>query len=94
MDEPFSAVDTLTRFKLQTLSADLLKNRTVVLVTHDPLEALRLADEIYILSGKPVQLKKIIQLNTPTPREINNPELLKYQSVLFDTLLHKNEVML
>src|SRR5437868_5597821 len=42
MDEPFSAVDAITRYQLQTLAANLLRECTVLLVTHDPLEALRL----------------------------------------------------
>ncbi|MDH3737767.1 MAG: ABC transporter ATP-binding protein, partial [Alphaproteobacteria bacterium] len=42
MDEPFSAVDAITRARLQELAARLLRGRTVLQVTHDPLEALRL----------------------------------------------------
>ncbi|MDQ8039342.1 MAG: ATP-binding cassette domain-containing protein, partial [Rickettsiella sp.] len=41
MDEPFSALDTITRYQLHELAASSLKNRTVLLITHDPLEALR-----------------------------------------------------
>jgi len=43
MDEPFSALDALTRAKVQDLAAELLVNRTTLLITHDPLEACRLA---------------------------------------------------
>ncbi|GAL36098.1 hydroxymethylpyrimidine ABC transporter ATPase component [Vibrio maritimus] len=39
MDEPFSALDAVTRHKLQELAADLLKDKTVLLITHDPQEA-------------------------------------------------------
>ncbi len=42
MDEPFSALDVVTRHRLQDLAAELLVGRTVLLVTHNPLEALRL----------------------------------------------------
>ena len=42
MDEPFSALDAITRHRLQDLAAELLVGRTVLLVTHNPLEALRL----------------------------------------------------
>ena len=42
MDEPFSALDAITRHRLQDLAAELLAGRTVLLVTHNPLEALRL----------------------------------------------------
>jgi len=92
MDEPFSAVDTITRFQLQTLAAELLKNRTVVLVTHDPLEALRLADDIYILSGNPVNAKRVIQLESTAPRNMDNAEFIQYQGKLFDALTSGSEV--
>lgn len=92
MDEPFSAVDTITRFQLQTLAADLLKNRTVLLVTHDPLEALRLASDIYLLSGKPAQLNRIIQMESETPRDMDNPEVIQHQATLFHALMRAKEV--
>ncbi|MEO8400180.1 MAG: ABC transporter ATP-binding protein [Gammaproteobacteria bacterium] len=92
MDEPFSAVDAITRFQLQTLAANLLKNRTVLLVTHDPLEALRLADDIYILSGRPAKLDLIAQLKTDAPRNFSDAEVTKYQSILFDALTIAKEV--
>ena len=53
MDEPFSALDALTRLKLQDLSAQLTREKTVLLVTHDPMEALRLGDRIVVLGGSP-----------------------------------------
>ena len=53
MDEPFSALDAITRHRLQDLAAELLVGRTVLLVTHNPLEALRLGHRIYVLSGRP-----------------------------------------
>lgn len=56
MDEPFSALDAITRFRLQETASDLLEGRTVFLVTHDPMEALRLADSILVLSGSPATL--------------------------------------
>lgn len=49
MDEPFSAVDAITRLELQQLSAKLLADKTVILITHDPQEAIRLADAIYVM---------------------------------------------
>ena len=94
MDEPFSAVDAITRFKLQTLTATLLKNRTVLLVTHDPTEALRLADEIYILSGQPANLHKIITLNSPAPRDFSHVEIMQQQARLFAALTNAKEACL
>lgn len=92
MDEPFSKLDTITRFQMQTLSAKLLKNKTVVLVTHDPLEALRLADQIYIVSGKPAMINSPIKLLSPTPRDPANPEFMLHQADLFHALMQANEV--
>lgn len=49
MDEPFSALDAITRTQLQDLAFELLRDRTVVMVTHDPFEALRLGTAIHIV---------------------------------------------
>jgi len=50
LDEPFSALDAMTRHTVQDLAAGLLAGRTVVLITHDPAEAIRLADVAWILT--------------------------------------------
>ena len=59
MDEPFAKLDALTRMELQDLAIKLLKDRTVVMVTHDPFEALRIADNIYVMSGQPATIEKV-----------------------------------
>lgn len=51
LDEPFSALDPGTRRQMQDLALRLLRGRTVVLVTHDPLEAARLGDWIMLMTG-------------------------------------------
>jgi putative hydroxymethylpyrimidine transport system ATP-binding protein len=73
MDEPFSALDALTRVRLQSLAARLTQGATVVLVTHDPLEALRLANRIIVLAGEPVQVAEILDLGGATPRDPGDP---------------------
>ena len=70
------------RLQLQDLSAKLLKNKTVLLVTHDPLEALRLGNYIYLLANRPAQLEKIIELTDQTPRNIGEPSILAHQADL------------
>lgn len=52
LDEPFSALDALTRDTVSALAARRLKGRTVIHVTHDPIEAARLADRILILAAE------------------------------------------
>ncbi|MCP1336029.1 ABC transporter ATP-binding protein [Futiania mangrovi] len=61
MDEPFSAVDAITRLELQALAVRMLAGRTCLLVTHDPLEALVLADRIHVLEGAPVRLSPALE---------------------------------
>lgn len=90
MDEPFSSLDAMTRFKLQSLSAELLKNRTVLFITHDPLEALRLADDIYILRGKPADLSPVISLTTATPRDLNDTEVTQHYASLMRELMEQS----
>lgn len=90
MDEPFSALDSITRYQLQELTAHALKNHTVLLVTHDPLEALRLGHHIAIMSGEPAKINYInCELNDSPPRSLNNPELLQWQAKL---LYHLQEL--
>ena len=75
MDEPFSAVDAITRARLQELAARLLRGRTVLLVTHDPLEALRLGHRIHVMAGRPAQLGTAMQPPGETPRDPTDPAL-------------------
>ena len=86
MDEPFSAVDAPTRHRLQGLAARLLAGRTVLLVTHDPLEALRLADRILVLTGAPsVPVEVAVPAGVP-PRPAGDPGLLAAQAALLERL--------
>ncbi|SRR5579883_45435 len=92
MDEPFSAVDAITRFQLQNLAAELFKNKTVFLITHDPVEALRLGDEIVILSGQPAVLETFATLDTPSPRDPADPVFIAHQAKLFHALMRAKEI--
>lgn len=83
MDEPFSALDALTRMKLQNLAARMTRGRTVLMVTHDPLEALRLADRIIVLHEVPVRIASVLEVHGSTPRDAGDPEIQdKYPQLL------------
>ncbi len=56
MDEPFAGLDALTREDMGALAKYLLRDRTVLFITHDPREALRLADEVTVLAGRPARI--------------------------------------
>ncbi|PSW19953.1 ABC transporter ATP-binding protein [Photobacterium sanctipauli] len=85
MDEPFSALDAVTRHKLQSLSAKLLKGRTVLLITHDPQEALRLGHHIHIMSGSPASLLPLGVPNSAPPRQFT-AELATHQQAIIEQL--------
>jgi putative hydroxymethylpyrimidine transport system ATP-binding protein len=67
MDEPFSALDTVTRSRVQDLAAELLSGRTVLMITHDPLEACRLGDVLVVLAGSPATLGPPIAVPSAVP---------------------------
>lgn len=66
LDEPFAALDVITRGELQDWLLDLRKkiSNTVLLVTHDIEEAIYLSDKIYIIRGTPSKIVKEIQIST------------------------------
>lgn len=87
MDEPFSALDAINRLKLQDLAAELLADRTVLMITHDPLEALRLSDRVLVLQGSPARLSAPIVPTGSTPRPVTDPALLELQAQLLQLLM-------
>ena len=90
MDEPFSALDTITRTRIQTLAAGLLVNRTVVLITHDPMEACRLSHRLLVLSPAPGGIDDGHHLSGMPPRAPDDPALLASQAELLQQLIRAN----
>ncbi len=86
MDEPFSALDAITRARIQDLSAELLAGCTVLLITHDPLEACRLGHHLLVLSGQPAKLSPAIEVPGPPPRAVDDPAVLQTQGRLLRAL--------
>lgn len=95
MDEPFGALDPHTRQKMQKHLMDLWQNIdiTIIFVTHDMDEAILLADRIVALKANPGEIKEIIEVDLPRPR---NPELMlspefKQLRERVDFLVHAQE---
>jgi putative hydroxymethylpyrimidine transport system ATP-binding protein len=93
MDEPFSALDAITRHRLQDLAAELLVGRTVLLVTHSPLEALRLGHRLYVLSGRPAAPRGPLLPAGPPPRDAADPRLLALQAELLGELARSSALL-
>jgi NitT/TauT family transport system ATP-binding protein len=88
MDEPFSALDYLTRLRMREELAQMLciRPRTVVLVTHDIEEAAQLADRIFVLSARPAGIVQTLRLQVPRPRHPTHPEVVSATGTILDTL--------
>jgi putative hydroxymethylpyrimidine transport system ATP-binding protein len=87
MDEPFSALDAITRARIQALAAELLSGCTVLLITHDPMEACRLGHHLLVLSGVPARLGAPISVPGATPRAIDDAAVLHTQGMLMRALM-------
>ena len=70
LDEPFGALDALTRIQMQEWLMDLWRNlrKTIILITHDVDEAILLSDRVYVLTARPGRTKMIIDVDLPRPR--------------------------
>ena len=79
MDEPFSAVDHLTKCTLQEelINIRQAENKTVLFVTHDINEAVFLADRVVLLSPRPSTIQKIYEIPLEQKRGRSDPLLLK-----------------
>jgi ABC-type nitrate/sulfonate/bicarbonate transport system ATPase subunit len=90
MDEPFGAVDALTRLRLQEELAVIVQrtSATVVFVTHDVEEAIFLADRVAVMSIGPGRIRETVEVERPRPRERQaDPETTRYFAELRDHVL-------
>ena len=91
MDEPFGALDAQTRAQLQE---DLLQTweketKTVLFITHDVDEAVLLATRVVIMSARPGQIKEIVDIDLPYPRNQATkmePEFIRHRNYIWDTV--------
>jgi ABC-type nitrate/sulfonate/bicarbonate transport system ATPase subunit len=76
LDEPFGALDSITRASMQRWLADALEQepRTVVLVSHDVDEAVFLADRVVVLSPRPGHVVAEIDVGLERPRDVTSPD--------------------
>jgi ABC-type nitrate/sulfonate/bicarbonate transport system ATPase subunit len=90
MDEPFAALDAMTRDDMQRLLADVWKEtrKTVIYVTHNVAEAVYLADRVVVMSAHPGTVKTIMKIDLPRPRDPLSVEFLECQKELMGHLGH------
>lgn len=98
LDEPFGALDALTKSDMQI---ELLKlwnlanrDKTIIMVTHDVEEAIFLSDRVVVMNNGPAAtIKKIVDVNLPRPRNkkdiTHDPEYIRIHDELLNLLFHK-----
>jgi NitT/TauT family transport system ATP-binding protein len=90
MDEPFAALDALTRDDMQRLLADVWREtrKTVIYVTHNVAEAVYLADRVIVMTPHPGRVKTEVAIRLKRPRDPLSVEFLEYQKQLLRQLGH------
>src|SRR5213079_448233 len=88
MDEPFAALDALTRDDMQGLLADVWREtrKTIIYVTHNGAEAVYLADRVVVMTPHPGRVKALVDIALPRPRDPLSVEFLEYQKELLNHL--------
>jgi NitT/TauT family transport system ATP-binding protein len=85
MDEPFGALDFITRLKMR---ADLVRiwqseKKTILFVTHDIEEAVQLADRVLVMSQRPATIQRVVEIDLPRPRDLDSPRYLEKRDEIF-----------
>ncbi len=91
LDEPFSALDTITKSAMHSWYLDIMKEigLSTVFVTHDIDEAILLSDRVYILSGVPGKITEEIKIDLPKPRssdKVTDEEFIRYKRMIKELL--------
>ncbi len=88
MDEPFAALDALTRDSMQRLLAEVWREtrKTVIYVTHNVAEAVFLADRVIVMTPHPGKVKAEVPITLARPRDPLSVEFLDYQKLLLSYL--------
>jgi ABC-type nitrate/sulfonate/bicarbonate transport system ATPase subunit/flavin-dependent dehydrogenase len=93
LDEPFGALDSITRLVMRS---ELLRiweaeRKTILFVTHDIEESVQLADRVIVMSARPAEIRRIVEIDIPHPRDISSRRYLELRDGIFEEigLAHK-----
>jgi NitT/TauT family transport system ATP-binding protein len=88
LDEPFGALDSITRFKMR---ADLVRiwqeeQKTILFVTHDIEEAVQLAGRVLVMTRRPATIRADVAIDLPRPRDLDADGYLQARDRIFDAM--------
>jgi ABC-type nitrate/sulfonate/bicarbonate transport system ATPase subunit len=95
LDEPFGALDSLTRTDMQEFLLDVWDEfgHTIVFITHDIREAIYLSDRIYVMTARPARVRMEIAVDLPRPRPLEviaTPRFAELEAQLLQALREEN----
>ena len=96
LDEPFGALDALTRINMQNEVMDIWEKEktTMILITHDIDEAIFLSDRILVMGRNPGEVKKELKVDMNRPRGRNAPEFIKLRKSIYTEFFKDSEIEL
>jgi ABC-type nitrate/sulfonate/bicarbonate transport system ATPase subunit len=97
LDEPFGALDALTRVQMQEWLLELWDSlrKTIILITHDVDEAILLSDRVYVLTARPGRVKMVLDIGLPRPRNyelVTTYAFMELKSMLLANLYEESSL--
>jgi sulfonate transport system ATP-binding protein len=94
LDEPFGALDALTKIELQKEIIKIWQKEktTMIMVTHDIEEAVFLADRIIIMSARPGKIKAVVPIFLGRIRDRGSADFAKYKKIIYSYFFEEEDV--
>lgn len=91
MDEPFAALDALTRQELQEQLLEIWKRtrKTVLFITHSVEEAIYLSDRVVVMSRRPGRILQSLAIEEPRPRDVSGAEFNQFRRIVSETVANE-----